>query len=428
MRILLTGASGFIGRHVLHALTQQGHQVLAISRRAPQALPGTDPACWRWQAGDLQQMQAPADWAALLQEVDVVINSVGIIRETRAGDFQALHSNAPRALFAAAQAAGVAQVIQISAQGSAPDAATGYWRSKGEAESALQTSSLHYTILRPGLVYGDDGDSSRMFMQLASLPCAMLPGAASTQVQPVHIDDLCACILRLLQAPQAAPRRLEVLGPRRMLLRDYLNNLRQGMGALPGLILSMPFALARPLAWAAERFTSAPLTPDALVMLQQGERSCGDPAPLAAWLGRSLRDPANFAHPALLLPAVWGWAGLLLRVLLAVLWLWTAWTSWFGWPQAQSHAWLQAIGIPAALAPTALAAACLMDAAIGLLLLWRPARWLWWLQLGLVGFYSLALAIGLPDMLFHPFGPLSKNLPILGLLLLFLCLQQPGRK
>ncbi len=418
MQILLTGASGLIGRHLLAALLADGHHVLAVSRQRPPE-PAPDLAgCWRWQACDAMQMQQAQDWLPLLQGIDVVINSIGIIRELQPGEFEALHTRAPQALFAAAAQSGVRQVVHLSALGSAPDAPSAYWRSKGLAEQALQASGLPHTIIRPSLVYGDDGISSALFLRLASLPATLLPGGNSAQVQPVHIDDLVQSVQRVLQAPQVAPPMLALVGPRRMSLAEYLHTLRRGMGAGPALILPLPLPLARPLAWLSEKFTRSAFTPDALTMLAHSARSCGDVAPLQAWLGRSPRDPASFSHPALLPGVVLGWAQPVLRYLMAVLWLMTAFVSWFCWPHQASRAWLGALGIPAGLQEAALIAACLCDAAIGLALL-RPARrWLWALQFFLIGFYTLALVFALPAMLAHPFGPWSKNLPILGLILL----------
>jgi hypothetical protein len=102
---------------------------------------------------------------------------------------------------------------------------------------------------------------------------------------------------------------------------------------------------------------------------------------------------------------------------MAALWLWTAYVSWFAWPHAGSVAWLTACGIPAAWGEATLAAASLLDASIGCALLLRPRRWLWPLQLALVGGYTVAMSFCLPEFWLHPFGPLSKNLPILALLL-----------
>ena len=100
------------------------------------------------------------------------------------------------------------------------------------------------------------------------------------------------------------------------------------------------------------------------------------------------------------------------------MWLVTAYVSWFGWPHAESRSWLAACGVPAALQEPLLLAASITDATIGVLLLFRPRRWLWAAQLALVGGYTVMLSVFLPYFWAHPFGPLLKNLPLLALMAL----------
>jgi hypothetical protein len=151
----------------------------------------------------------------------------------------------------------------------------------------------------------------------------------------------------------------------------------------------------------------------------QDGRLCPDAAEMPRLLGRNARHPASFATPAMRSERVMAWAYPALTIAIAMLWLITAWVSWFAWPHAQSHAWLAACGIPPALRETTLAAASLTDAAIGMALLAglacqrRGHALLWPLQTLLVLAYTLVMSVCLPDFWAHPFGPLSKNLPLL---------------
>lgn len=416
MRILVLGATGLIGRHLLAALRAVGHAAIGASRKAPAGLAEGAPA---WCELDFGTLTSPEAWLPHLAHVDAVINCVGILREHRPGDYERLHHLAPAALFAACERTGVRRVIHLSALGSTEDAPTAYWRSKAAGERALERHALDSTIVRPSLVYSEDGASSKLFLALATLPALALPAAHSSRVQPVHIGDLCAALLALL-AP-AAPRELAAVGPRAMSMAAYLACLRGGMAAgaaMPVLEVSMP--LARLAARVAALHPSSALTPDSLAMLAASADGCNTatPAPMQALLaGRPLRDPASFAAPAQKPAAVLSWAMPLATIAMAVLWLWTAYVSWFAWPHAGSTGWLAACGIPAAWGEATLAAASLLDASIGCTLLLRPRRWLWPLQLALVGGYTVAMSFCLPEFWLHPFGPLSKNLPILALLL-----------
>lgn len=215
------------------------------------------------------------------------------------------------------------------------------------------------------------------------------------------------------------PRELAVVGPRAMTLADYLGDLRRGMQAPAALVWSLPSPVARLAAHLAALSPSAALTPASLLMLEQSVdgSNTADPAPAQSLLGRPLRDPAGFAGPADRLAASWSWGAPLLTITIALMWLITAWVSWFGWPHAESRSWLAACGVPTALQEPMLLAASLTDAAIGALLLWRPRRWLWAAQLVLVGGYTAMLSVCLPGFWLHPFGPLTKNLPLLALML-----------
>lgn len=420
MHILLIGASGFIGRHVLHTLRGAGHDVTGAGRGAPDETTGP------WRTLDMAQLHHAAAWLPHVAGFDAVIYCVGVFRSAgnaACDDFDLLHHTIPAALFAACAQANVRRVIYLSALGSDPSAATPYWRSKGRGEAALRATGLDYTIVRPSLVFGAGGASSRMFLALASLPLAALP--AGGKVQPVHIGDLCGAIGALLLPAHRHVRTLDAVGPEPMPLASYLADLRRGMQAGRALVLPVPMMLARAAARLAALHPRSAITPDALAMLGQGNSA--DAHPMAALLDRPLRAAATFATPALRTDAVLAWGLPLARLLLAMLWLWTAYVSWFAWPHGDSLAWLAACGVPAPWREPMLAGASVLDGAIGCALLFRPWRWLWPAQAALVGGYSAIMSVCLPGFWLHPFGPLSKNLPILALLLLLWRLH-PGEK
>ena len=191
MRILITGASGFIGSALAAALARRGHEVVACAhQRDPQA-----PAL----RVDFMRDVTEADWLPRLKGIDVVINAVGILRETNTGQFDALHHRAPAALFRACQTAGVTRVIQISALGADDGATSAYHRSKKAADDELRKLDLDWSILQPSVVFGSGGASTRLFLLLASLPLIPLIGPGNQSMQPIHIDDLTALLVKLIE-------------------------------------------------------------------------------------------------------------------------------------------------------------------------------------------------------------------------------------
>lgn len=413
MNILVTGASGLIGSHLVAALHATGNRVIAASRSKPAELPDVE-----WHAINFASMTSADAWLPYLREIDVVVNCVGIIREVHEGDFDLLHYAAPVAIFAACEQLGRPRVIQISALGSKANASTGYWRSKGRAEDDLRQRNLTATIIRPSLVYGDQGTSSTLFRSLATLPLLAMPMPYHALVQPIHIDDLTSALCKLICTEEEISCELATIGPRAMSMAAYLSALRDGMKAAPAKVLELPLPVARIVAAIAERHPASALTPESLIMLTESAdgSNTADAQAITSLLGYAPRDPANFTRAEQRYPAVLSWGLPMMRMTIAALWLITAYVSWFCWPQQESMHWLAACGIPAQWQQTSLLAASLTDTAIGLALMLRYRRWLWPLQCGLVATYTIILTIFLPEFWLHPFGPLSKNIPLLAIM------------
>ncbi|MBU0654882.1 MAG: NAD-dependent epimerase/dehydratase family protein [Gammaproteobacteria bacterium] len=267
MKILLTGASGFIGRHILRALEQAGHEVVPVSRR---------------HGVDFKHMLTPEDWLPHLKEVEAVINSVGVIAETRGQTFDTLHHRAPAALFRACVMAGVPRVVQISALGADDQAITPYQLSKKAADDVLRSLPLEWFVLRPSLVYGEGGKSSAMFRFMASLPIIPLVGDGRQRIQPVHVSDVVATVLQCLPAASAR-RTLDVVGAYPLTFVDWLQSMRLEAGRKAAVTLPIPFSLIMATAHVG-RFVVPMLHPDNLRMLQHGNTA--DVQSLANFLGR----------------------------------------------------------------------------------------------------------------------------------------------
>jgi uncharacterized protein YbjT (DUF2867 family) len=417
MRILLTGASGFIGQHLLQALLTEGHQVVCALRNPGKS---TDPRVTAIHA-DFANDTDKSAWLARLSGIDAVINTVGIFRESGSQSFERLHTETPRALFAAcAESQAVQMVIQFSALGADEQAQTRYHLSKKAADDYLASLPVRAWIVQPSLVYGPDGASARAFRTLASMPFTLRFGSAPQLVQPIHIDDLVAAIAGLLRqrlsipSDQGTALRVPLVGPEAMPFTDYLAALRKAMGMGRLRVLPVPGPLARLAARAGRFLPGALLDEDALGMLDRG--NTGDPALTARLLGHAPRPVSQFiTNPgAERTRAKLGWLLPVLRFSIAAVWILTAIVSYGLYPVEDSYALLGRSGIPEALQPLMLYGAASFDLALGLgiLFLGRRRR-LWLAQLALIGFYTVVIAVKLPEFLLHPYGPLTKNLPML---------------
>lgn len=414
MKILLTGATGFVGRHVRDALLADGHELVCAARRK---IDSTNPRL-RYIAADFAKDTDKSAWMARLDGVDVVINTVGIFRESAEQTFAAVHLAAPRALFAAcAEAGSVKLVVQLSALGADEHATTAYHLSKKAADDALADLPLASVILQPSLIYGKDGASAKAFRMLASMPLTLRFGSAPQLVQPIHIDDVCAAVVALVRhADDTSARGLRVplVGPRALPFTDYLAALRRLMGMGNPRVLRLPARLARALAGLGGWLPGALLDRDALSMLDRGNHA--DPRMTEQLLGRAPRAIDSFVEDpaAERLQAKLHWLLPLLRFSIAAVWIATALVSFGLYPVELSYDLLARTGIPAALHPLMLFGAATFDLALGLGILLLPKRRLLWLaQLVLIGFYTVVIAVKLPEFLLHPYGPLTKNLPML---------------
>ena len=267
MKILVTGASGFIGGAIQQALQQAGHEVVPIARR---------------YGMDFNTLLEPEQWLPYLEGVEVVINAVGIIAETRGQSFEHLHTRAPLALFKASEQQGVKRVIQISALGVDEQAFAAYQLSKKAADDGLKASNLAWFILRPSLVYGPGGASDAMFRRLAALPVISLPGGGQQRIQPVHVSDVVATVLRCLTA-EPTHQVLDVVGPKQYTLETWLQALRAQQGKKPAPTVSISWSLVMLSAQLGHKLIPV-LHPDNMRMLEKG--SVAEVEGIKQFLGR----------------------------------------------------------------------------------------------------------------------------------------------
>ena len=416
MVVLLTGASGFIGSHLVDALLAAGHEVVSVSRKA------AGDARVRHVPGDFTKDVDPAVWQPRLVGVDVVINAVGIIRERGAQTFELIHERAPCALFSACAQAGVKMVLQVSALGADSAASSRYHLSKKRADDFLAQLPVHSVIVQPSLVFGPGGTSARLFTTLASLPLTGLPGGGQ-RVQPVYIDDLVAAMVAILESPPPRGTRVALVGPKAMTFRCFLSVLRRAMGMGKGLYFPVPMPLMRVAATIAQTLPGSILDRETLDMLERGNTA--DAGAITHLLGHPPRDVMQFIPSGkrhyLRQSAQLNWLLPMLRVSIALVWIVTGIVSFGLYPVEESYVLLARVGITGWLAPLMLYGAAMMDFVFGVAtLLMKRRRLLWLAQIAVILFYTAIISWRLPEFWLHPYGPLLKNLPMLAAIWLLL--------
>ncbi|NMM80469.1 epimerase [Acidovorax sp. SRB_14] len=282
MRILLTGSTGFIGHTLQAALERAGHSVHGgVSPRRSTLQPGQVPT-------DFVHDTTAAAWLPRLAGMDAVVNAVGVLRDTRERPIDAVHRDAPIALFDACAEAGVQRIVQISALG-IEGSSTRYAQTKLAAEAHLKglaaQNRLRPAILRPSVVFGKGGDSSALFMNLARLPVALFPGAVlDARVQPVSVHDLAAAVVALLGPAMEQVGTIECTGPEPLTMGAFIASLRQQLGHPPAMVLRLSQPLTELSARLGDAVPQSPWCSETLAML--GSDNVGHPAVFERLLGR----------------------------------------------------------------------------------------------------------------------------------------------
>jgi NADH dehydrogenase len=243
MRIVLLGATGFVGHHLLPRLSAAGHDCLALSRyrmavRELSIIPRVEVR--------QTDVHAPEKLAACLRGADAAINLVGILNEPgrKGKGFHKAHVELVERLIAACRAAGVRRFVQVSAL-NAGKGKSHYLVSKGEAEARIRAASdLDATILQPSVIFGEGDSFFNRFAGLLKLAPVLPLACPDALMQPVWVGDVADAIVAVLADKSTFGRTLVLVGPRAYSLRELVTFTARASGSRCR-ILGLPDGLAR---------------------------------------------------------------------------------------------------------------------------------------------------------------------------------------
>jgi NADH dehydrogenase len=258
-RIAVLGGSGFVGRRLVQALAERGHEVSVFSRNLAAHHERMLPPGVRLRQLDVYDEAA---LASALAGMDVAINLVGILNE-RGNDgsgFRRAHVELTQGLIRACHAAGVRRLLQMSSL-NAGRGSSHYLISRGEAEAAVRASGLHWTVFEPSVIFGaGDGLFCRFAALLQNLP--VLPLArADARFAPVHVGDVVEAFLRCLDNPASHGETYELYGPEIYSLREIVQLTARQLG-LRRMVIALPDALGRLQALACDFVPGKPFSSD----------------------------------------------------------------------------------------------------------------------------------------------------------------------
>ncbi|CAA7613081.1 NADH-ubiquinone oxidoreductase 40 kDa subunit [Candidatus Terasakiella magnetica] len=285
--VTVFGASGFIGRTVVRRLAAQGWVVRAAVRD-PIAAEFLKPM---GDVGQVTPLRADiTDAKAVRMAVagaDAVINVVGILYESGRSSFDAIHVKGAANIAAAAKEAGVATLVHMSALGADKNSEAAYARSKAAGEEAVLAAFPGATIFRPSVVFGPDDDFFNRFGRLSVLSpvlpvftsdgfkpvcgeggCSIdLFGSGGPTFQPVHVGDVAAAVVKVLDESKLAGKLYELGGPRRYSMKEIMELVNSQTGR-NRLLVPLPFGIAMLQATFLQMLPSPPLTKDQVRMMK----------------------------------------------------------------------------------------------------------------------------------------------------------------
>jgi len=264
--ILVTGATGFVGSHLIQRLRKENLPVRALVRDPHKAAQLADLGAEVVQ-GDI------ADTASLEKAtagVEHVVHLVALIQETAGATFQSVHVDGTRNILDASRKANVRHFLFQSALGTRPGAKSRYHQTKWDAEELVRASGIPFTILRPSLIYGPgDQFTIRLSEMIRLSPVLPVIGSGKSKVQPLFIDDLVTCILKAVTSECCLNEIYEVGGSDQLTYEEVTRAIAEALGVRRPM-LHMPLFFMRSIARVLESvLPTPPMTTDQLIMLQE---------------------------------------------------------------------------------------------------------------------------------------------------------------
>jgi uncharacterized protein YbjT (DUF2867 family) len=227
--ILVTGASGYIGRNLVRELLRRRQPACSFTRRAERAPEGARVVC-----GDLLDYATLRDAMHGVDTAYYLVHNMGPQPLGRGRPFPVLEQEAVRNFLRACQEQGVRRVIYLGGLGSGPTAVSEHLRSRWQVEESIRNSGLHYTIFRAGIVAGRGCPAfDSMLTLVAKLPWILLPRWGRSRVQPIALVDMIGYLADALSRPEAIGQTFDIGGTEVLTYREMMERVGEVMGRKP---------------------------------------------------------------------------------------------------------------------------------------------------------------------------------------------------
>lgn len=289
--VTLIGGSGFLGTRVAQDLLRKGVR-LRVASRDPKKSWHLKPLA---NLGQLQfaamDIRNPRSVEAIVAGSDMVVNLVGAFD----GDLDAVQGRGAGRAAELAKKAGATAFVHVSAIGADANSEVAYQRSKGIGEQVVSDAFPGATIMRPSIIFGEDDEFLNMFGGLISALPFLPVFAPDAKLQPVHVEDVAAAIVKVLEDTSLAGKTYELAGPEVLTMLELNERIAKSQYRSRA-FLPLPDFAGRTFAKATGWLPGAPISSDQYEMLSQGNVASGDcpgfaklgiePSPMTLFLDR----------------------------------------------------------------------------------------------------------------------------------------------
>ncbi len=284
MKIVVAGATGFVGDGIVNNLRSAGHELIAIvhSPRSGEDLRANHP--------EITQVIADVSDDAAIRSVegafagsDTLVYLPGLLRQfpKQGRTFQKVHVEGVRTLLASATRSGISRWVQMSALGTRANAVTEYFKTKWQAEELVRASALDWTILRPSIVFGTTPTKKISFVnEIAKVtrtaPLLPIFGDGNYRMQPIALEVVADAVAKALNQKETIHQSYDLGGPEKIAYEEIMRLISRAEGKNKP-VVHIPFGLVEFMASLLDRFAVFPFTRDQLTMLKE-ENIVHDPA------------------------------------------------------------------------------------------------------------------------------------------------------
>jgi uncharacterized protein YbjT (DUF2867 family) len=265
--ITVFGGTGFLGRRVVRRLRNAEFSVRIASRHPDRGhrLFGVDDPQLQSIKADVHDERSIAD---ALAGAYGMVNAVSLYVEHGRETFHSVHVESAQRMATQAQRAGVERLVHVSGIGADPASPSLYIRKRGEGERTVRTAFAEATLVRPAVMFGpDDAFLTTVVDLLRKLPIYPMFGRGRTRLQPAYVDDVAEAIARVMQRVETRSMTFEFGGPRVYSYEEFLTTVAHEAGLKP-ILIPVPFAAWRAIAWIAEMLPSPPVTRNQVELMQ----------------------------------------------------------------------------------------------------------------------------------------------------------------